>query len=107
MLVKILVDGPYADFKAKPGFQKAQTLSADDEVDYPDWYAQSLVDSKLAEKVDVSKPDPQEEVEAEEVNATDSALAFASENDIDLKDVAGTGAGGRITLGDVKALVNG
>jgi len=41
----------------------------------------------------------------ESINATDSALAFAEEHDIDLMGVVGSGKDGRITLGDVKKLV--
>jgi len=38
-------------------------------------------------------------------NATDAAVKLAAEHDIDLADVAGTGADGRITKGDVEAHV--
>lgn len=36
-------------------------------------------------------------------NATDAAVKLAAEHDIDLADVVGTGADGRITKGDVEA----
>lgn len=45
------------------------------------------------------------EIKELQVNATDSALAFAEEHDIDLMGVVGSGKDGRITLGDVKKLV--
>jgi pyruvate/2-oxoglutarate dehydrogenase complex dihydrolipoamide acyltransferase (E2) component len=38
-------------------------------------------------------------------NATDAAVKLAAEHDIDLADVAGSGADGRITKGDVEAHV--
>ena len=41
------------------------------------------------------------------VDATDAAEALAEENDIDLSTITGTGANGRITVGDVKALLDG
>lgn len=40
-----------------------------------------------------------------EVDATDAARSLADEHDIDLSRVAGSGAGGRITKGDVEALI--
>jgi len=40
-------------------------------------------------------------------NATDAAVKLAAEHDIDLADVVGTGADGRITKGDVEAYVAG
>lgn len=117
MLVKILVSGPYADFETKPGFQKAQNLTAGDEVDFPEWYALSLVESELAEATTLSyleeaataedQPASAEEPEGEavaEIDATDSARDYAAKNNIDLSQVSGTGANGRITLSDVKGV---
>lgn len=45
------------------------------------------------------------EGEASTIEATESAQALAKENDIDLADVTGTGAGGRIIQKDVEALI--
>lgn len=42
------------------------------------------------------------ERKAEKVNATRAAVAAADELDIDLWGVEGTGAGGRITVADVR-----
>lgn len=39
------------------------------------------------------------------VNATDAAIDLAAEHGIDLATVKGTGAGGRITVADVTALI--
>lgn len=41
----------------------------------------------------------------EPVEATDAAKALAAENNIDLATITGTGAGGRVTQDDVKALL--
>lgn len=41
------------------------------------------------------------------VEATDAAATLADESGIDLATVKGTGANGRITVNDVRALVNG
>jgi pyruvate/2-oxoglutarate dehydrogenase complex dihydrolipoamide acyltransferase (E2) component len=41
------------------------------------------------------------------VDATDAAAELANEHGIDLATVKGTGSNGRITVGDVRALVNG
>lgn len=41
------------------------------------------------------------------VNATEAARAFAEEYGIDLANVTGTGAGGRITKGDLEAMIEG
>lgn len=46
-----------------------------------------------------------EDDENEGVDATVSALAFAEEHGVDLKEVKGSGKDGRITLGDVKKLL--
>lgn len=39
------------------------------------------------------------------LKASDAAVKLASENDIDLKTVTGTGADGNITVNDVKAAI--
>jgi len=46
------------------------------------------------------------QAEAVEFDATDGAIELAQANDIDLALVRGTGAGGRIVLRDVKALIS-
>ena len=43
--------------------------------------------------------------DAEELDATDSAVALAAELGVDLADVEGSGKDGRITKADVEALV--
>src|SRR6266550_4514247 len=42
---------------------------------------------------------------AEEVEATDAAAELAKKNGIELSDVKGTGAEGRVTVSDVKAAI--
>lgn len=46
-------------------------------------------------------------VESAPIDATDAARALAESNGIDLATIEGTGANGRITVGDVRALVDG
>lgn len=50
MNVEVLADGPYARFDPPSGKQTAQNLKAGDVAEFPDEYAQSLIDSKLAKK---------------------------------------------------------
>lgn len=56
MLVKILRDGKYSDFSAPPKVG-VQVLEAVVEVDFPLWYATSLVESGMAEEVAVEEPE--------------------------------------------------
>ena len=56
-------------------------------------------------------PEPVAKVEAkatapEGIDATDTAVSLAAEHGIDLATVTGTGAGGKIVLRDVKALID-
>lgn len=47
-----------------------------------------------------------EEVDEEEVvNATDAAIKLAEEYGIDISEVEGSGSDGRVTVGDVKAVI--
>jgi pyruvate dehydrogenase E2 component (dihydrolipoamide acetyltransferase) len=68
------------------------------------------VESAHGEPVESAHGEPVESAqEAElvvaEIDATDSAKALAAQHDIDLVNVTGTGAGGRITKSDVEALL--
>ena len=47
-----------------------------------------------------------EPVAKAEIDATDTAVSLAAEHGIDLATVTGTGAGGKIVLRDVKALID-
>jgi pyruvate/2-oxoglutarate dehydrogenase complex dihydrolipoamide acyltransferase (E2) component len=42
-----------------------------------------------------------------QVEATDIAVKLAAEHDINLRDVVGTGAGGKVVKADVQAVING
>lgn len=46
-------------------------------------------------------------IEPEEIDATSGATRLALENDVDLVKVVGSGADGRILVGDVKAFLDG
>lgn len=48
MKVKILVEADYSDFETKRGFVIAQHLTPGAVVEFPDWYAQDIIKSKLA-----------------------------------------------------------
>lgn len=93
--IQILIAGTYSDFEVlgRPNKIGAKHLAAGDVVDYPDWYAESLVASGLAEIYAESK---------RLFDATDAAFAWAIKLDVDLRAVTGSGAGGRITVGDVR-----
>lgn len=99
MRVKILKDGLYSRFEGDKAH--AQRLEAEEVVDYPAWYARSLVDSGAAAFVVEISEVPQQ-VTAE-VGATDAARALAEERGVDLAAVKGTGKDGKITLKDIKA----
>jgi pyruvate/2-oxoglutarate dehydrogenase complex dihydrolipoamide acyltransferase (E2) component len=120
MKVRFLKQGVFSKFFEGKAF--AATYAEGDEVDYPAWYANGLIESGFAERViDEPKSEPQtieflgQEIEIEEaagpeivevVNATDAALKLAKEKGINLNGVFGSGKGGKITMGDVKKLAN-
>ena len=47
------------------------------------------------------------ETETQTINATDSALELANEHGVDLTQVVGTGADGRVLKSDVQAAIDG
>ena len=97
MKIRILQDGRYSDFDVpgRPHKVGAKQRAAGDVVDYPDWYAESLVASGLAKMYTESQP-------VTRLLATAAATRLASERDVNLSAVTGSGAGGRITAGDVR-----
>lgn len=100
MKVQILQGGTFSKFNI-PGYRhrvRKQQLAAGDVTDFPDWYAEEIVASGLAE-------DCIEAQHAKLVDATDAAFRLAAELDIDLLALAGSGKGGRITAGDVRRAV--
>ena len=97
MKVQILQDGIYSRFNI-PGYRHRvgkQTLAAGTIWHFPDWYAAEIIESERA--VAYPKP-PQEQL----IDATNAAFRLAAELDVDLLTLTGSGAGGRITAGDVR-----
>ena len=97
--VQILQDGQFSDFNI-PGLRHRigkQQLEAGDVIDYPNWYAESIIEDGLA--VAYVPPKPQSE---QLIDATNAAFKLAGELDVDLLTLSGSGAGGRITAGDVR-----
>jgi pyruvate/2-oxoglutarate dehydrogenase complex dihydrolipoamide acyltransferase (E2) component len=89
-----------------------------EKVDYPAWYADSLIASGFAvageidagqaeafEQIDSIEAsledDAEQETDIDEVNATTAALRRAAELDLDIATVEGTGRDGKITKTDV------
>lgn len=96
---------------------KAKFYPVGAELETKSWYAEELVKAGFAvyhgqEAVPTEpQPEPQPEPEPEqpqkEISATQSAKILAEQNGIDLSTVTGSGANGKITVGDVQALING
>lgn len=95
MKVRILRDASYADFSQPPKVS-AQNLKAGDEVDLPDYYAEGIIASGMAELPVSYNPD-----------VTMGAQKLANEHGIDLAEVEGTGKDGRIIKADIQALLEG
>lgn len=97
MKVQILRDGKFSRFNI-PGYRHRvgiQQLAAGDMVDFPDWYAKNIIESGHAEAY-------VEAQHAKLIDATDAAFRLASELDVDLLVLTGSGKGGRITARDVR-----
>lgn len=60
---------------------------------------------KTEDGYDILPPGTKVPESGEDVEASDAARALADEQDVDLKDVTGTGSGGRITKADVQKAV--
>lgn len=103
MLVKILIAGPYSDYGGPMGNRRACLRQVGDVVDFPAEYANRLIDRNMAEvhalenEVFISFTDG--------IDATSSAIEYASEHDLDIAGLVGSGADGRMTLNDVRRLV--
>jgi pyruvate/2-oxoglutarate dehydrogenase complex dihydrolipoamide acyltransferase (E2) component len=65
---------------------------------------QAVVEGEASPKADEPAKAPAPPVE---IDATEGAVLLAKQNNIDLVTLKGTGANGRITVGDVKAAING
>lgn len=118
---RILVQAPYADYQGSGTNRKVRVHSVGDIVLFPHDYAEWLKNANMVEIVtEAANQDLEvEEIEineSEEVEivpttdtplASDSAVEFAADNEIDLKTVTGTGSKGRILLTDVRNVVDG
>lgn len=125
MKVRILYTGRYLDPDRLP-LHRSKRREEGELVEFPGDYAEGIIASGLAEAF--SGPDVMDGVSVEEVaaalatlsegavaepekaitksikaiiNATPGAMALAKELGIDLADVRGTGAGGRIVMADL------
>ena len=101
MKVKILHAGMYSDFSTGPKVG-ARILGEGAVVEFPTDYAEGLIESGLASLVEES-PD---EV-AVEVLVTDVARKLAAELGVDLAEVVGTGAAGKVLVRDVQGAARG
>lgn len=115
---RILVAGPYADYQGSGTNRKVRVHSVGDIVLFPPDYATWLENHdmvKIADQVagqdlevDTIEIDESETVEilpaADLISASDSAIEFAADHEVDLKLVVdrATGSDGRILLKDVR-----
>jgi len=67
--------------------------------------AHPLVKTASVEDAESNDPEAEAVLLAREFNATEAAAALAVENEVDLLDVDGSGAEGRITVSDVQQVV--
>lgn len=110
---QILVASRYSDYEGSGTNRKSRFHRVGEFVRFPPDYAKWLENHDMVEVLE----DPDAEVDLaiieidEEINGddtpdipppSDSALEYASEHSIDLNDVVGTGANGRIILADVR-----
>lgn len=93
MKVRILRDASYANFATAPKIS-AQNLKVGDVVEFPDYYAEGIIASGMAELPVSYNPD-----------VTLGAQKLANEQGIDLVNVEGTGKDGRIIKADIQALL--
>lgn len=93
MRVVITREGVYSSFEA--GKAGAQALDAGDVVEFPDWYAESLIDADYAQLY-------REQDAPEIVDATEAAYELAAELGLDIHQIEGSGKGGRVTVQDVR-----
>lgn len=97
--MRVRVEGP-TDLRLKSGkpFSVARACEVDlDKLGLSDADQQELASKHWIE--------PLEDV-ADEIDATDAARELADEHGIDLAEVEGTGADGRIVIGDIRALLD-
>lgn len=110
---EILVPSRYSDYEGSGTNRKARFHSAGELVRFPPDYAKRLEDMGMVKiledpdaETDLAVIEIDEEINGEDAPKppSDSALEYAAEHSIDLNsgDVVGTGADGRIILGDVR-----
>jgi pyruvate/2-oxoglutarate dehydrogenase complex dihydrolipoamide acyltransferase (E2) component len=99
--VEILEHLSYSDFSTERITAKA--LDVGTVVNFPDWYANSLIKSGHAQPATDEQPFEQKTVVREMTSdfITVSAKKLADENNIDPWRIKGTGVNGRITKKDV------
>lgn len=105
---EILVASRYSDYQGSGTNRKARYHSVGEIIRFPVEYARWLENMDMVEIL----PDPAVAVEIEidgptvdiqpELLASESAVEYAAEHSIDLKDVEATGANGRVILADVR-----
>jgi len=101
MKVKILHAGMYSDFST--GLKLSARILGDGAVvEFPTHYAQGLIESGLASLVEAS-----EDEATVEVLATDVARKLAADLGVDLAEVEGTGADGKVLVRDVRGAARG
>lgn len=109
MQVRIVVAGLYS--KSVPRSNGIKMSAAryviGDIIDVPKWYAESLVESRLAMKVLDDEPVPAAAPAVPvDIDATPAAARLAEEYELPLDRILGTGEDGRILKSDVQAIVD-
>lgn len=106
---EILVASRYSDYQWSNTNRKARFHNVGEVVRFPLEYAKMLENADMVEIL----PDPAVAVEIEidgkngpdlepELLVSESAVEYAAERNIDLKDVEASGASGRVILADVR-----
>ncbi len=116
---EILVASRYSDYEGSGTNRKARYHRVGELVRFPPDYAKRLESMDMIEiledldaETDLAVIEIDEEINGDDASnippPSDSALEFAAEHSIDLNsgDVVGTGADGRIILGDVRRYKN-
>ncbi len=100
MKVIILQNGPYQRLDGTPQGLKAIGLKKGDRREWPEWYAEYLIKAGLAREAKPKETIP--EPTPVEINATKAALNLAEERGLNIAELEGSGAGGKITATDVR-----
>lgn len=106
--VTIKKAGKYSKVLPNGELKGHQQLKAGAVEEFPDWLAENLLEADMVELKDVIVAEEESEPEPDEgplPEATKTATELADKHGINLRDVTGTGAGGKIITDDVKALI--